>query len=218
MVDQADSSRRLRVWVRGAGPKSRAALDELGRTIGLAPGQTRVTLVDLAVSAVERLQQRRPGYSFGPQQDLLHFGAPNLASMAGGLVTRAREHGGLFEAVVFEDHGLGPGAPEAPTMRETFLFFGSDGLTLHGLPRHRHSFETMRQALAPDARVVLMQCWAFSDGGQLALALSEILGCPVLGMNGAQIVDNQQMEGAVFRAYEGRVDCVGMAPWVVYFD
>lgn len=217
MTDPVSASRSLRVWVRGAGPKSPAALAELRRLAGFS-ADTRITMPDLAEGAVDRLQQRRPAYSFGAQADLLHFGAPTLAHMAGGLVTRAREHGGSFGEVVFEDHGLGPGAREAPSMRETFLFFGGDGVTLFNLSLHRHSFEIMRQALAPDAKVVLMHCWAFSDGGQLALALSGILGRPVLGMNGEQIVENQQMEGAVFRAYEGRVDCVGMAPWVIYFD
>lgn len=172
---------------------------------------------DLGPGAVDRFARRYP--SLPHPEAVLRFGAPSLRLMAGGLVTRARERGVLFREIAFEDHGTGPGDAQVPNASGTLLFFGRDAVTLRTLPEFRASFTLLREALTPDARVVLMHCWAFSDGGRLALELSAAIGRPVLGMNGLQTVGNQRMEGPVFRAHAGGVDRVpGVSPWITYFD
>ncbi len=223
--------RRQCAWVWGAGPKSRVALEELERIGRLPLGSVRdfqrqmrttqdpefLAVPDLGPGAVSRFRQR---YGSLPTSDaVLRFGAPNLATMAGGLVTRARERNIRFHEVAIEDHGTGPGDTEVPNATGTLLFFGADAVTLRNLPAHRRSFEIMRESLAPDARVVLMHCWAFSDRGRLALELSAILRCPVIGMTGLQLIGDQRMQGPVFRAYAGRVDrAAGVSAWVTWFD
>ena len=218
-------------WVWGAGPKSRVALEELERIGRLPPGSVRdfqrrirttedpdfMSVPDLAPGAVTRFRQRSG--SLPTSEQVLRFGAPNLTMMAGGLVTRARERGIRFHEVALEDHGIGPGDPQVPNATGTLLFFGGDAVTLHNLPAHRSSFETMRESLAADAHVVLMHCWAFSDGGRLATELSAILRCPVIGMTGLQTVGDQAVQGPVFRAHAGRVErASGVSSWVSWFD
>ena len=226
----AASERRQCAWVWGAGPKSRVALQELERIGRLPPGTVRdfqgrmrltdpdfMSVPDLAPGAVTRFRHRHA--SLPTADEVLRFGAPNLATMAGGLAVRARERNIRFHEVAFEDHGIGPGDAELPNATDTLLFFGADAVTLRTLPAYRATFEIVREALAPDARVVLMHCWAFSDGGRLALQLSAILRCPVIGMTGLQTVGDQQIQGQVFRAHEGRVDrAPGVSPWVTHFD
>ncbi len=107
--------------------------------------------------------------------------------------------------------------PNNPT--ETLLFFGGDAITLRTLPSFRSRFQLLREALQPGARIVLMHCWAFSDGGRLALEISRIVGCPVVGMTGWQDVDDQRIQGPIFQAFEGRVTRrSAMSPWIVNFD
>jgi hypothetical protein len=206
-------------------------LEELDRIAGQAPGSVRefqratrlregfdfMAVPDLAPGAVARFRQRYPSMPYADV--ILRFGAPSLTMMAGGLVTRARERNVLFREVAFEDHGTGPGDAQVPNASGTLLFFGGDAVTLHTLPQFRSSFELMRAALTADARVVLMHCWAFSDGGRLAIELSAALRRPVLGMNGLQTVGDQRMQGPVLRAHNGRVEpAAGVSPWVAYFD
>lgn len=209
-----------KIWVWGISQKKRPAIQEVFRVVKLDP-QARIAMTlpsKLDELAVERLPRRRLGFS--GSHEVLQFGGRDLATMTGGLVIRAREHGGPFSEIVFEDHGIGPGDPAMPNdPDETLLFFGGDAVTLRTLPMFRRSFERLREALAPGARVVLMHCWAFSDGGRLALAISRILGHPVVGMNGYQTVDNQQIEGPIFQAYNGHVTRrASMSKWIVNFD
>ncbi len=218
-----------KIWTWGVSLKKPPAVAELARVVGLPPGPESQPHFGAKLDelAVERLPRRR--LAFARSHEVLQFGARDLAVMAGGLATRARQRRTLFKEIVIEDHGTGPGDSDMPNdPSETFLFFGGDGVTLHNLHEHRWRFEIMRQALAPDGRLVLMHCWAFSDGGALALELSRIVRCPVLGMNGAQLVDDQRIQGPVFRAFEGRVGPArssgppghgsAMSPWVVNFD
>ncbi|MBL4687817.1 MAG: hypothetical protein JKY37_24725 [Nannocystaceae bacterium] len=209
-----------KIWIWGVSRKKPDAIAELMRLVGIDPssGLRLQFAARIDELAVERLPRRRAG--FAGSHTVLQFGAVDLAVLAGGLVVRARERGILFKEVVIEDHGVGPNDPAMPNNPTgTFLFFGGDGVSLQTIARHSSRFQLMRQAMAPDARLVLMHCWAFSDGGKLALEISRLIDRPVVGMNGYQIVDDQKIQGPIFQAYRGRVSIrQGMSPWIVNFD
>lgn len=211
-------------WVWGAGPKSPAAKREAERVVGLPSGTidqswrqyragtvAQPPLEDLAVDAVTRLRNR---VRSAPEPSLF-FGARNLREMCGGLVARTRERGQRASKVVFEDHGLvGPG--EKP---EVMMFFGQDALSTRTLARHRSSFEMLKDALAPDAAIYMIHCFAAADGGRLIQAISRIVGVPVYGADSIQYVGNQALEGLGYRAEPNDIRTVrSFSRSVLHFD
>lgn len=211
-------------WVWGAGPKTAPAKREAERVVGLPSGaidngwkQYRAGTVstppldDLAVDAVTRLRRR---VESAPEPSLF-FGARNLREMCGGLVARTRERGHLASKVVFEDHGLvGPG--EKP---EVMLFFGQDALSARTLAQHRPALEVLRGALAPDAALYMIHCYAAADGGRLIQAISRIVGVPVYGADAMQYVGNQALEGLGYRADANNLRTVrSFSQSVLHFD
>ncbi|MGH1342343.1 MAG: DUF4347 domain-containing protein [Nannocystales bacterium] len=211
-------------WVWGAGPKTAPAKREAERVVGLPAGTIDVgwqqyragtaatpPISDLAVDAVSRLRTRAKS---APHPSLF-FGARNLREMCGGLVTRTRERGQLASKVVFEDHGLvGPG--ERP---EVMLFFGQDAVSARNLSQHRSSLETLRGALAPDAALYMIHCYAAADGGRLMQAISRIVGVPVYGADNIQYVGNQALEGQGYRADANTIRSVrSFSRSVLHFD
>ncbi|MBV1859051.1 MAG: DUF4347 domain-containing protein [Nannocystaceae bacterium] len=211
-------------WVWGAGPKMPSAKREAERIVQIPQGSidqawklyrdgtlANPPISDLAPGASERLRRR---ISSAPEPSLF-FGARNLREMCGGLVARTRERGQLASKVVFEDHGLvGPG--ERP---EVMLFFGQDAVSTRTLARHRPALETLRGALAPDAAIYLVHCYAASDGGRLIQNLSRIIGVPVYGADALQYVGNQALDGGGYRADANNIRFVKSFPEsVLHFD
>jgi hypothetical protein len=178
-------------------------------------GRDDLPIADLAPGAVERTHRLR---ATAPES-MLAFGARDLWHMATGLLARTQERNQKAKVVVFEDHGLWGHQPGANGSNEVILFFGRDGVTVSNFGQHRHKFQHMGKALAPGAKVYLLHCYAFADGGQLARMISIALGAPVIGMDAVQDVGNQAFEGNAFQAYQGRVTSVSSLPQsVLHFD
>jgi len=194
-------------WIWGTdvkSPPARAAAERLlGHPAGTfsesfrryRQGQAPRPLANLPPDAVERLRRLR---RTAPQSPMF-FGANSLREMAGGLVTRTREHGRRASGLVLEDHGIAGGTPP-----RTLLFFGREAITLSNLSQHRRSFEMMREGLAPGAEVFFVHCYAADDGCRLVGEIGRILGAVVWAATGIQLTRSGAMENESYRVENGR--------------